>query len=99
MSNDSWDLTGGTGAQTSIVAMYYALTSLSTIGFGDLYPKTDAERLYVAFMLLFGVAIFSFILGEISYMITSLNTLDQEIGQKEKLESFFLILEKFNYSR
>jgi voltage-gated potassium channel len=59
--------------------MYYALTSLSTIGFGDYYPKTDAERLYVSFMLLFGVAIFSFIMGEIRFMISSFTGFDQDL--------------------
>ena len=43
--------------------IYYAFTSLSTVGFGDLAPRSDSERLFVAFMLLFGVAIFSYIMG------------------------------------
>jgi hypothetical protein len=38
-------------------------TSLSTVGFGDLHPRGDFERLACAFILLFGVAIFSYIMG------------------------------------
>ena len=79
MQNESWDITDSNGLESTTIGMYYALTSLSTIGFGDYYPKTDAERLYVSFMLLFGVAIFSFIMGEIRFMISSFTGFDQDL--------------------
>jgi hypothetical protein len=56
--------------------MYFALTSLSTTGLGDLYPKSDFERLICAFMLLGGVSIFSYILGELRYMVNDKDSLD-----------------------
>ena len=43
--------------------VYFAFTSLSTIGFGDFHPHSDAERVVIAIVLLFGVAIFSYMLG------------------------------------
>ena len=79
--------------------MYYALTSLSTCGFGDLYPKTDLERLFCSMMLLAGVSVFSLVLGELRYMMTNLKNSDGDIDEKEKLEMFFLLLQKFNYGR
>jgi len=85
LANDSWDITDSNGLRSTTIAMYYALTSLSTVGLGDFYPKTDAERLYISFMLLFGVAIFSFILGEIRFMVETFG-LDKEFEDREKLE-------------
>jgi len=46
-----------------IVYTYFAFTSLSTVGFGDYCPRSDFERAIGAFMLLFGVALFSYIMG------------------------------------
>ena len=43
--------------------MYYSFTSLSTVGLGDLVPRSNVERLLCSFVLLFGVAIFSYIMG------------------------------------
>ena len=43
--------------------MYYAFTSLSTVGFGDLSPRNDAERIMVAMILYFGVLLFSYIMS------------------------------------
>ena len=47
----------------SISVIYFAFTTLSTVGFGDYYPYSDVERLFGAFLLLFGVAIFSLFMG------------------------------------
>ncbi len=46
-----------------IAMMYFAFTSLSTVGFGDINPRSNIERLLGAFMLLLGVAIFSVFMG------------------------------------
>jgi hypothetical protein len=43
--------------------IYYSFTSLTTVGFGDYHPKSDYERIVVMFILMFGVAIFSYIMG------------------------------------
>ena len=42
---------------------YYGLTTLSTIGFGDMSPQTPEERMIGAFIMMFGVATFSFIMS------------------------------------
>ena len=43
----------------TLIAFYFAITSLSTVGFGDFTPRSDIERIIGAFMLLGGVLIFS----------------------------------------
>jgi hypothetical protein len=76
--------------------MYFALTSLSTTGFGDLYPVTDFERIAIAFILLIGIAMFSYILGELRFMIHSIHLCNSDFEHKEKLEQFFAVFEEFN---
>lgn len=46
-----------------LLVTYFAVTSLSTVGFGDFHPRGNTERLATALILLFGVAIFSYIMG------------------------------------
>lgn len=57
LKEDQNDLVNG------LKVVYFAFTSLSTIGFGDFHPKSDFERSMCALILLFGVAIFSYIMG------------------------------------
>jgi hypothetical protein len=52
-----------THKESLLIATYFAFTSLSTVGFGDYHPRGDVERIFCAFLLLFGVAIFSYILS------------------------------------
>ena len=43
---------------------YFSFTTLSTVGFGDFEPKSNTERIFVAFGMLAGVAIFSSVLSD-----------------------------------
>ena len=52
-----------------VTNMYFALTTLTTVGFGDYYPISDTERLIGSFMLLFGVMTSSFLMGELLNII------------------------------
>ena len=65
-----FDLNNFSHSKVTIVATYFAFTSLSTVGFGDYYPVSDMERLVGAFVLLFGVAIFSYIMGNFINILT-----------------------------
>lgn len=49
--------------RNTVNLIYFAFTSLSTVGFGDMYPRSDVERFLGAFVLLLGVMIFSFIMS------------------------------------
>ena len=39
--------------EITIIVTYYMFTSLSTVGFGDYNPRSDFERVFIAFVLLF----------------------------------------------
>ena len=83
LKNDDWDLTKQDGIQQVINSMYFALTTLSTTGFGDLYPKTDKERLISTVVLLSGVSVMSYVLSELRYMVANIKILHGDIDEKE----------------
>jgi len=74
------------GTDRWIVALYYSFTSLSTIGLGDFNPRSDLERLVCSFLLLFGVAVFSYIIGTLIEIIDTFNNFNKEPGDAEALE-------------
>ena len=47
-----------------LIVIYFAFTTLSTVGFGDYVPRSDEERIFVAILLLSGVATFSYVMGK-----------------------------------
>lgn len=80
----------------SIILTYFAFTSLSTVGFGDFHPRSNVERIFCAFILLFGVAIFSYIMGNFIDILASFTTLMAGLDDGDNLSRFFGILKKFN---
>ena len=56
--------------EITVKLVYFTFTTLSTVGFGDFNPKSNVERLIVAFGMLLGVAIFSIIMGQFIEMLT-----------------------------
>ena len=46
-----------------MVSCYFALTTLSTVGYGDYFPISNEERLFAILIMLGGVAFFSYIMG------------------------------------
>lgn len=43
--------------------MYYALTTLSTVGYGDYYPSSIAEKILGSILQIFGVTFFSILMN------------------------------------
>jgi hypothetical protein len=86
-------------AHMAVSMMYFSFTSLSTVGFGDYYPVSNIERVTGAIILLFGVACFSYIMGELINAITEHKAYYEELDEIDTtLSQFFGILKKFNHN-
>lgn len=76
--------------------VYFTFTTLSTVGFGDFSPKSNIERMILAFGMLMGVAIFSVIMGQFIEMLEQVKDLQAEYEEGEALARFFGVLTTFN---
>jgi len=94
LSNLDWDLNEPFMRQheKAIVAVYFAFTSLSTVGFGDYHPISNQERLLGAAMLLFGVAIFSYCMGKFVDIFNEIISFNADLEDGENLLKFFGLL-------
>lgn len=79
-----------------IVLIYFAFTSLTTVGFGDFVPRSDTERVFTAFVIFFGVAVFSYIVGNFVDVLESFNLIQQDFDEGDHLFKFFGLLKNFN---
>lgn len=95
-ANNDWDFSLESFSKRTITAIYFTFTTLSTVGFGDFYPKNDIERLIGSFVLLGGVATFSYIMGELLAMINNIGNIDNVVDIQDELEKFFNLLTYFN---
>ena len=72
-----------------LIPMYYAFTSLSTVGFGDFHPQNNGERILCSIILLFGVMIFSYVMGVFIEMISKFETFNTDLAAEDELSKFF----------
>jgi hypothetical protein len=70
-----------------IKTTYFSFTTFSTVGFGDYHPKSDFERIICTFALLFGVAIFSYVMGNFTDMLNKIKrfNMDQMVQTEQEL--------------
>jgi len=61
----SWSLLNLPATRTVLINTYFAFTTLTSVGFGDFYPVSKIERGCYVLVFLFGVALFSYFMGDL----------------------------------
>lgn len=82
-----------------MAVVYFAFTTLATVGYGDYYPVSNTERLIGSLIILFGVAVFSFIMGNFIDMLQEFRIATSENEDNAKLTKWFGLLARFNKGR
>jgi Ion channel len=72
------------------------MTTLASVGYGDLHAISNGERLISAAIFLVGVAAFSFIMGNFIDMLMEFRTVTKENEDHAGLSQFFSLLARFN---
>lgn len=80
----------------AIALSYFSFTTLSSVGFGDYHPISDGERGFVCFLLIIGVAIYSYIGTTYDNILHKISTLNEEINESDSLDGFLAVIKRFN---
>jgi hypothetical protein len=78
-----------------IVSCYYALTTLSTVGYGDYYPVSTRERIFACLIMLGGVAFFSYIMGHFIEIISNYQKNMGVVDKSSDLHNWLILLTRF----
>lgn len=65
-----------------LLAIYFVVTTISTVGYGDISATTTPERIFVICLMLFGVSFFSFMSGALSSIISNYDSSQAELQEK-----------------
>ncbi|HRX53912.1 MAG TPA: cyclic nucleotide-binding domain-containing protein [Verrucomicrobiales bacterium] len=54
-----------------VKAIYYTITTLATVGYGDITPQNNLQRLYAMGMMLVGVASYGYVIGNLATFLAN----------------------------
>ncbi|KAE9609220.1 putative potassium channel, voltage-dependent, EAG/ELK/ERG [Lupinus albus] len=75
----TWLSLGADSANDSIwglyvTSMYWSITTLSTVGYGDLHPVNTGEMVFDIFFMLFNLGLTSYIIGNMTNLVVQLTS-------------------------
>lgn len=82
-----------------IMSCYFALTTLSTVGYGDLYPVSRLEMIFGIFIMLCGVAFFSYIMSSFIEIISNYDKKMGAIDKGTELHNWMTLLTRFTNNK
>jgi len=89
-----WILVSGNPAglgslELYITAYYWTMTTLTTIGYGDITPSGQAQMLFVIPIQLFGAAMYGLIIGSIAGLLANIDVAKRRYREKmEQINAF-----------
>ncbi|MEO5345293.1 MAG: ion transporter [Magnetococcus sp. YQC-9] len=77
-----------------IKGYYWTVTTMASVGYGDITPQTDEGRMFAMFVMLLGVAIYAYMIGQISTLIVDSNILRKQ--NKEKIAHLAAFMRQYD---
>jgi len=56
-----------------ISSLYWVITTLSTVGYGDIIPVTNLQKLYAIMVQILGYGVFGFVIGKVASVLSKMN--------------------------
>mmetsp|Transcript_32179 Transcript_32179/g.23765 ORF Transcript_32179/g.23765 Transcript_32179/m.23765 type:complete len:187 (+) Transcript_32179:385-945(+) len=78
-----------------ITSCYFILTTLAVIGYGDLYPISNLEKIVGMLIMFGGVAFFSYIMGSFIEIIAKFESISGRNNDSPDLHNWMTLLTRF----
>ena len=83
-----------TNFKVYLMAFYFAATTVTTVGYGDITASNELEQFFATVMLFIGVIVYAYSAGSLSSVITNFDF--QQEGKKRKIETLNFIQKQYN---
>eukprot|EP00929_Paragymnodinium_shiwhaense_P065045 TRINITY_DN32647_c0_g1_i1.p1 TRINITY_DN32647_c0_g1~~TRINITY_DN32647_c0_g1_i1.p1 ORF type:complete len:809 (-),score=172.40 TRINITY_DN32647_c0_g1_i1:207-2633(-) len=81
--------------QMYLAALYWAMTTMTTVGYGDIIPTSDYERLYSIIAMVIGGSFYGFLIGTITSIVSGSDLNTAKYNERMDLVCSFVDYYKF----
>ena len=82
---EEFGLRGDSYADHYVSALYWAFSTMTTVGYGDIRATNDAERVFSIFAMLLGAIVFGYIVGSMASIEEQYASKESQV--KEKIDN------------
>lgn len=75
------------------VSLYFAITVLNTVGYGDIVPESNREKIFTCFLIVVGSGIFALIMVRLQNIVANLDVSTQIFNLRVECVQTFLLKE------
>ena len=79
-----------TNIELYLLSFYWAISTICTVGFGDVHPVNILEKIFNLLWIMMGVAFYSYTVGTLTTILNNLNK------KKSNISSRFAFLRELN---
>jgi voltage-gated potassium channel len=54
-------------------SLYWCITTLATVGYGDIVPKTNLQTVYAMVVMLLGVGVYGYVIGNVTNLVANID--------------------------
>jgi len=84
-----------TNTEAYVVALYWTMVTFTTVGYGDITPKTDLEIAVTMVVEFVGILFFAYLMGTVSSIVSNWNQRALALSQRESdLEKWLMMVDK-----
>ncbi|CAJ1381076.1 unnamed protein product [Effrenium voratum] len=92
---DRYSYDGEAVSSRYITTLYWAMTTVTTVGYGDIIPQNDDERIFTMLSMMVGGAFYGYVVGNISVILASRDVNRQAHKQRLHLIYAWLLHHRF----
>ena len=78
-----------------IGAFYFALTTMTSVGYGDILPYNNAERVYAIILEFIGAIIFAMVIAQITAVVATMDTNARHMAEQLDAVTSFVDMRRF----
>ncbi|KRX07015.1 Cyclic nucleotide-binding protein [Pseudocohnilembus persalinus] len=79
-----------------VTSLYFTFVTMITVGYGDIYPISTNEKIYVIFMTIVSCGIFGYCVNRLSQLFNQINERKKKIERKQDVISKYLKQRQIN---